>query len=215
MAKGNGLVEKGWKCWHRHCHLPWGGAEDAVAEIMAHTPSSLAQDMQNNRAPRHALARPRDARTGQLKVWGGMRLRLVLPLAPFPPQQQPPPPPFVFSYTFIPQPPNISTQVYIFHICHILQLCSSFNFTPSLSLDSSSDPFQPHNHLSLLQIVLDVGVGHIAFLELFTRDQGPILAPSSPHSSPCHFAPPLLHMHAANFWFLRDTSWHDWLILLR
>ena len=132
-----------------------------------------------------------------------------------PPQQQPPPPPFVFSYTFIPQPPNISTQVYIFHICHILQLCSSFNFTPSLSLDSSSDPFQPHNHLSLLQIVLDVGVGHVAFLELFTRDQGPILAPSSPHSSPRHFAPPLLHMHTANFWFLRDTGWHDWLILWR
>ena len=183
MAKGNGLVEKGWKCWHRHCHLPWGGAEDAVAQIMAHTPSSLAQDMQNNRAPRHALARPRDARTSQLKVWGGRRLRLALPLAPFPPQQQPPPPPFVFSYTFIPQPPNISTQVYIFHICHILQLCSSFNFTPSLSLDSSSDPFQPHNHLSLLQIVLDVGVGHIAFLELFSplhegsgTDSGAILS---------------------------------------
>ena len=123
MAKGNGLVEKGWKCWHRHCHLPWGGAEDAVAQIMAHTPSSLAQDMQNNRAPRHALARPRDARTGQLKVWGGMRLRLVLPLAPFPPQQQPPSTSLcVLLHIYTPTSQYFNTGIYFPYLSHFTTL---------------------------------------------------------------------------------------------
>ena len=86
------------------------------------------------------------------------------------------------------------------------------NITRHLSLDCSPNPLLPHNHLSLRQPVLDT-LPFFSHSCLFTGGSGTDSGARSP----------LIRLRAisrlpfcictlANFWFLRDIGWRDWLI---